>query len=206
VTIVHLMPIRAGKPDTRVIEARNCHNPMAPDLSVCGAYLTMGRSTNRCPVCSSPRPARRTSSNGCACSGQPGTAYVCSRHHQTRSASRGSRQAGDRGVHLRLRGRLARSLSRRQRRRADGAPRAPDPWRDDVLPVVRCAAERRLATTPDYWDHATVLEWAVLGGGEAAARQPLEHALAATRETLEPTSMLQRVRRRRCRSSAPRHG
>lgn len=58
--------------------------------------------------------------------------------------------------------------------------------RDRLLPVVRFAVERRLASrTPDYWDHATMLELAVLGGDEHAAEEWLERALASLRESWE---------------------
>jgi hypothetical protein len=56
-----------------------------------------------------------------------------------------------------------------------------------LLPVVRFAVDRRLqGKKPDYWDHATMLELAVLGNDELAARQSLGSALAAVRERWEP--------------------
>ena len=56
----------------------------------------------------------------------------------------------------------------------------PDPRFDAVIPVVRYAVERRLAGgQPDYWDHATMLELAVLGPDEAAAMDALGQALIA---------------------------
>jgi hypothetical protein len=46
----------------------------------------------------------------------------------------------------------------------------PDPRRAALVPVVRYAVERRIAAgRPDYWDHATLLELAVLGRDEAGA-------------------------------------
>ena len=44
--------------------------------------------------------------------------------------------------------------------------------RDRVLPVVRYAVERRLASgAPDYWDHATMLELAVLASASGRSRR-----------------------------------
>lgn len=49
---------------------------------------------------------------------------------------------------------------------------------DRVLPVVRYAAERRAAREgADYWDHATVLEAAVIAGDRAAAEAACQDAL-----------------------------
>ncbi len=59
--------------------------------------------------------------------------------------------------------------------------------RDRLVPVVRYAVERRLgAKAPDYWDHATMLELAVLGGDQAAADRHASLALACVRERWEP--------------------
>lgn len=57
-----------------------------------------------------------------------------------------------------------------------------------LLPVVRYAVERRLAAkvAVDYWDHATLLELAVLGRDEQAAALHLRDALALVREPWEP--------------------
>lgn len=63
----------------------------------------------------------------------------------------------------------------------------PDPRRLALLPVVAYAVERRIAAgTPDYWDHATLLELAVLREDEAATARHLADALAAVREPWEP--------------------
>jgi hypothetical protein len=57
---------------------------------------------------------------------------------------------------------------------------------DRLLPVVRFAVEQRLAaTTPDYWDHATMLELAVLADHPERAVEHLADALAAVGETWE---------------------
>jgi tetratricopeptide (TPR) repeat protein len=63
----------------------------------------------------------------------------------------------------------------------------PDPRRGELLPVVTYAVKRRLAKgTPDYWDHATLLELAVLSRDQGAAEDAAANALAAVRELWEP--------------------
>lgn len=65
----------------------------------------------------------------------------------------------------------------------------PDERREALLPVVRYGVERRLAQgVPDYWDHATLVELAVLARDERAARVSLERALDCVREPWEPES------------------
>jgi len=65
----------------------------------------------------------------------------------------------------------------------------PDPRREELLPVVRYAVRRRIASgEADYWDHATLLELAVLAGEQDAAADALSDALAAARESWEPRS------------------
>ena len=55
-----------------------------------------------------------------------------------------------------------------------------------LIPVVRFAVEQRLAgTRPDYWDHATMLELAVLNDEPERAIDHLSDALAVMRETWE---------------------
>ncbi|MEZ4268527.1 MAG: TRAFs-binding domain-containing protein [Myxococcota bacterium] len=67
--------------------------------------------------------------------------------------------------------------------------------RDALLPVVRYAVDRRLdGQDPDYWDHATLLELAVLARDEAAARRHLRAALAVAREPWEPESTADNLR------------
>jgi tetratricopeptide (TPR) repeat protein len=71
----------------------------------------------------------------------------------------------------------------------------PDPRREEVLPVVRYAVARRVAGgKPDYWDHATLLELAVLAGDEAGAADALGNALAAVRESWEPETTARNLR------------
>ncbi|WBH16811.1 TRAFs-binding domain-containing protein [Sphingomonas radiodurans] len=71
----------------------------------------------------------------------------------------------------------------------------PDPRRTAILPVVRYAVERRIARgEPDYWDHATRLELAVLADDEAGAAEALGAALAATREVWERETTARNLR------------
>jgi hypothetical protein len=59
--------------------------------------------------------------------------------------------------------------------------------RDRLTPVVRYAVEQRLgAGRPDYWDHATLLELAVLANDGKRADGHLEDAVASVREAWEP--------------------
>lgn len=65
----------------------------------------------------------------------------------------------------------------------------PDPRREQLVPVVTYAVERRLAAgEADYWDHATRIELAVLAKDEKAATRSLARALAMVREKWEPAS------------------
>jgi hypothetical protein len=65
----------------------------------------------------------------------------------------------------------------------------------DMLPVVRYAVTRRIASArPDYWDHATLLELAVLDQDQSAAAEHLAAALAAVRESWEPGTTLNNLR------------
>jgi hypothetical protein len=71
----------------------------------------------------------------------------------------------------------------------------PDPRRAALVPVVRYAVERRIAAgRPDYWDHATLLELAVLGRDEAGAAAALADALANVREPWEPETTARNLR------------
>jgi len=70
----------------------------------------------------------------------------------------------------------------------------PDARQQELLPVVTYAVQRRLAGgTPDYWDHATLLELAVLGRDRDAAADALGDALAAVRESWEPETTLRNL-------------
>ncbi len=71
----------------------------------------------------------------------------------------------------------------------------PDPRRVELIPVVRYAVGRRIAAgRPDYWDHATRLELAVLARDEEAAGSALADALAAVCETWEPETTARNLR------------
>ena len=62
----------------------------------------------------------------------------------------------------------------------------PDPRRIALNPVVSYAVERRISSgKPDYWDHATRLELAILAKDEEKASLALSDALAALREGWE---------------------
>jgi tetratricopeptide (TPR) repeat protein len=70
-----------------------------------------------------------------------------------------------------------------------------DPRQAELLPVVRYAGKRRLATNaPDYWDHATDLELSVLAGDKEASQTALADALAAVREKWEPETTARNLR------------
>jgi hypothetical protein len=71
----------------------------------------------------------------------------------------------------------------------------PDPRRVTLIPVVRYAVERRVAAgKPDYWDHATLLELAILAKDEARAAAALSPALANVREPWEPETTARNLR------------
>jgi MAP3K TRAFs-binding domain len=70
-----------------------------------------------------------------------------------------------------------------------------DPRQARLLPVVRYAVERRIASkTPDYWDYATLLELEVLASDRPAAEAALGDALAAVREKWEPKTTAKNLR------------
>lgn len=71
----------------------------------------------------------------------------------------------------------------------------PDPQRHELIPVVRYAVQRRISTgQPDYWDHATLLELAVLGKDEQGAQRAASAALAVVRESWEPETTARNLR------------
>jgi len=55
----------------------------------------------------------------------------------------------------------------------------PDPRQAEILPVVRYAALQKAKRSADYWDHATLLELAVIGRDAADAEDKMGDALAA---------------------------
>jgi len=71
----------------------------------------------------------------------------------------------------------------------------PAPQREQLIPVVAYAVERRIATgKPDYWDYATRLELAVLARDEQKALDALGDALASVREPWEPETTARNLR------------
>lgn len=83
----------------------------------------------------------------------------------------------------------------------------PDPRRTSLLPVVRYAVDRRLASgSADYWDWATVVELEVLASHEPEAMDALTAAVGLIRETWEPETTARNIRlirvARECRGSA----
>jgi len=71
----------------------------------------------------------------------------------------------------------------------------PDPRRVQILPVVAYSVARRIATgKPDYWDHATLVELAVLAREEQRAADAAANALAVVRERWEPESTARNLR------------
>jgi len=71
----------------------------------------------------------------------------------------------------------------------------PDPRRREILPVVTYSASRRVASgKPDYWDHATLLELAVLAKDEQRASDAAAEALAALREGWEAETTARNLR------------
>ncbi len=71
----------------------------------------------------------------------------------------------------------------------------PDPRRLELMPVVTYAVERRIAVGEvDYWDHATILELAILSKDEKRATSALGHALALVREPWEPETTARNLR------------
>jgi hypothetical protein len=71
----------------------------------------------------------------------------------------------------------------------------PDPVRLELLPVVRYSIKRRLESgEPNYWDHASLLEVAVLSGDREEAAAALSDALASIGEVWEPKTTLRNLR------------
>ena len=61
--------------------------------------------------------------------------------------------------------------------------------KEEILPVVRYAVAQRIVNaTPDYWDHATLLELEILDQNQQMAFDHLSDALIAVRETWEPAT------------------
>jgi hypothetical protein len=70
-----------------------------------------------------------------------------------------------------------------------------DPRIGRIMPIVRYAAERRVAKgQPDYWDFATLLELAVLRKDTEEAMDYAGRALAVVRESWEPETTARNLR------------
>ena len=81
----------------------------------------------------------------------------------------------------------------------------PDPAQKDMLPVVRYAASRAMQRNDgqgDYWDHATLLELAVLARDADAAMDSAGTALSLVREPWEPATTARNLRLIREKRSA----
>jgi hypothetical protein len=71
----------------------------------------------------------------------------------------------------------------------------PDPRRTTLIPVVRYAVERRVAAgKPDYWDHATLLELAVIAKDQDRATVAIGDALASVQERWQPETTARNLR------------
>ncbi|HEX8186328.1 MAG TPA: TRAFs-binding domain-containing protein [Blastocatellia bacterium] len=71
----------------------------------------------------------------------------------------------------------------------------PDSRREQLIPVVAYAVERRIASgKPDYWDYATRLELAILEKNEEKAVDAITHTLASARESWEPETTARNLR------------
>ena len=64
-----------------------------------------------------------------------------------------------------------------------------------LLPVVRYSASRKAAKNPDYWDHATLMELAVLSRDDATAEDQLSEALGFARAPWELESTVDSLAR-----------
>jgi len=72
----------------------------------------------------------------------------------------------------------------------------PDERRHKLIPLVRYAVERRVASgQPDYWDFATLIELAILSNNQIGAHEALSKAVDVAREVWEPESTLATLRR-----------
>ena len=61
-----------------------------------------------------------------------------------------------------------------------------DPRQAEILPVVRYAATEKARRSVDYWDHATLLELAVIGRDVADVQQQLGEVLAIVEDDTPP--------------------
>jgi tetratricopeptide (TPR) repeat protein len=71
----------------------------------------------------------------------------------------------------------------------------PDMRRQELIPIVTYGVKRKMAAgKPDYWDHATLLELAVLARDGDGALDALAAALPMIREKWEPETTLRNLR------------
>jgi tetratricopeptide (TPR) repeat protein len=70
----------------------------------------------------------------------------------------------------------------------------PDPRQAYMLPVVRYSASQRAKKNADYWDHATLLELAVLARDPDDAQSQLSEASASARASWELESTARNLR------------
>jgi tetratricopeptide (TPR) repeat protein len=70
----------------------------------------------------------------------------------------------------------------------------PDPRQASILPVVRYSASQKAKKNADYWDHATLLELAVLARDPDDADSQLSEALASARASWEVESTARNLR------------
>ena len=71
----------------------------------------------------------------------------------------------------------------------------PDPRQAEILPVVKYAVKRKIASgQSDYWDWATLVELAVLARDEEGATAAATEALANVREKWEAETTLRNLR------------
>jgi tetratricopeptide (TPR) repeat protein len=69
----------------------------------------------------------------------------------------------------------------------------PDPRQSELLPVIMYTTRRVIATRPDYWAYASLLELYILGR-DPRAEEALADALAAVREKWEPETTARNLR------------
>ncbi|MBM4056150.1 MAG: DUF4071 domain-containing protein [Planctomycetes bacterium] len=70
-----------------------------------------------------------------------------------------------------------------------------DPRLEELFPVVKYSVMRRIESgKPDYWDYATLLEWAILKNDQDTASSALSNALANIPEGWKPDTTLNNIR------------
>jgi hypothetical protein len=65
----------------------------------------------------------------------------------------------------------------------------------EIMPIVKYSLFQRLkGSTPDYWDHASLVEFYVLSENKTELAGAVANALAAIRESWEPTNTAENLR------------